>query len=219
MGYLQKLEVPVYTPRTGDRVRLLIQYQGTWRALLWCLLDRSGNLYIRIPRQRIQEVREGRFIKRAGDTKTTIKYAEGIALTSPSDLQNPKISFHETGTTKMGRQYLQRKPLSQLTAQEQLGIIAFEHPKAFDIVSEIRPRDICWNYRISEDQPLVGSLFVAPHNKVQLVRTPGASNQVTAMLQFTESGAVGNVTLQIALYHGPQGPWPPMTYFVSWSNP
>lgn len=213
------IECPVYRPDHGDRIRILIEYAGSLRPILWMEFEKDGSLYLGPRKLRATELGQGR-ANRIDDQHVHISY-NGIAPITDSDIiKKAKLSFHASGiiSTPMGRHV--RPPLRGLSNQELLCVAAFEHPKQFSAVAidNVRKRDVCLRYPVDEDRPLWACLYVAPSKNAIPVVHSTATYQATLMFVYPATTALVDTTLQVALCHGPEGPWPPYTFLVFSAN-
>lgn len=208
------VECAVYTPDLGDHLRILIEYAGTWRPILWIELAKDGSVYLGPRKIEVTELRHGAY--GLNGEQIRVLYSDGTEITEPEARKKAKLSFHASGiiNTPMGR--TTRTPLRLLKGQELLCVALFQHPSQFDAVSQntVHKRDICLRYPVDEQSPFWACLFVAPRERVFPVMQSFVAYQLTLIFQYPSAPEIAALTLQVVLCHGPQGPWPPYTYLL-----
>lgn len=206
------IEAPLYCPSPGDRIRVVVQYGGTWRPVFWLKVGKDGSVYCGPRFTSIATLRKGSKFVQEG--RVSIKYEEGQEVTDPALRKSAKTSFHATGIVNAAGDRLYRDPLRTIKEQQELCWVLFQHPSQYSPASKIEDRDICLNYDLDERRPLQGSLFVAPSDKWRIVRIQSATNQINLLLAFSKLTGCPDLLVQFILHHGVTGPWPPYTYLV-----
>ena len=202
----------LFTPDPGDRIRLLISYAGSWRALLWLKVGKDGSIYLAPRIENVTQVKRGG--KEPEDGIVTIQYDEGEIVDDIETLKNPKLSFHASGLIRAGSERLKGTSLRDLKEQILLCEILFEHPSKREPIDKIGDRDICMEYPVDEQMPLLGGLLVAPRDRVSPATFEGAVHCSVVGLNYTGLQDVQDLFVQFALWHGLVGEWPPMTYMT-----
>lgn len=209
------IECPVYMPGYGDQIRVLIEYAGLLRPILWIEFEKDGSLYLGPRKTTVSEMGHG-VAHRIDDEHVHVSYSDIAEIAGTNLIKKAKLSFHASGIVNapMGR-YI-RSPLHALNDQELLCVAVFEHPKQFEPVSvdKVRKRDVCLRYPVDETRPLWACLYIAPLQKVAPVIHSSATHQITLMFMYPSDSTKAVHTLQLALCHGPEGPWPPYTFLV-----
>jgi hypothetical protein len=147
----------------------------------------------------------------------TFDYNEGEKVTNPEILRGTKLSFHASGAVHAAGDRILGKSLRHLTKQELLCYVLFSHPSNFAPipVSQIKKRDVCLNYPLDEGRPLQASLLVSPLSNIPLVYKKDAVYQIPLIFSFSRlDNNMPDIALQLVLYHGAMGPWPPYTYLL-----
>lgn len=208
------VECAVYTPDLGDRLRILVEYAGTWRPILWIELAKDGSVYLGPRKIEITDLRHGAYSLNGEQVR--VLYADGIEITDPEARKKAKLSFHASGVINAPMGRTTRTPLRSLEGQELLCVALFQHPSQFDAISQdaVRKRDVCLRYPVDEQSPFWACLFVAPTERVAPVIQSSVAYQLTLMFQYSSGPEIAALTLQVVLCHGPQGPWPPYTYVL-----
>jgi hypothetical protein len=211
----QPVECAIYNPNFGDRVRILIEYGGAWRPIFWIEIEKDGSIYLGPRKIEVTELRHGAYSLNGAQVR--VLYSDGTEITDPDVRKRAKLSFHASGVINapMGRR-ARRTPLRTLESQELLCVALFQHPSQFDAISQdtVRKRDVCLRYPVDEHSPFYARLFVAPSKKVMPVIQNSVAHQLMLMFEYPSTPEITALTLQMALCHGPQGPWPPYTYVL-----
>lgn len=200
----------LFTPSPGDRLRLLVNYKGFWRGLLWVKVARDGSIYLAPRITNVLSVKSG--TKMPVDGSVTINYDEGDSVVDTETLRNPKVSFHASGLIRIGGERLLGPSLRSLDSDRMLCQILFEHPSKRKPFEKLEKRDICLEYPIDEERPLICGVFVAPSKGFNPAVVENATHCAIAGLLYQGLTDVPDLMLQLALWHGPLGDWPPETY-------
>ena len=201
----------LYSPEPGDRVRLLVSYGGAWRALLWLKVGKDGSIYVAPRITDVTTVKKG--MKKTEQNQVTISYDEGDTVLDAETLKNPKLSFHASGLIRATGDRLRGHNLRELEEQVELCQILFEHPRIREPIAEVRERDICLEYPIDDERPLIGSLLVAPSRRMNPPPVFADAIHCSSMgLRYTGLDEMQDIVVLFALRHGLKGSWPPMTY-------
>ena len=96
-----------------------------------------------------------------------------------------------------------------------LALLLFEHLDAFR-TARIESRDIVLGYPVTPSRPLAGKLHVEPlGDGLPLVRpVAGASQEFHIAMEYRRLQRAPDFVLWLALFDGPEGPWPPASYIV-----
>lgn len=203
----------LFDPDPGDRIRLLVSYGGFWRALVWLNVAKDGSIYLGARIENVTEVKRGG--TETKDGIVTIRYDEGEPVDDVEALKhNPKLSFHASGLIREGSKSSKGTSLRDLKEQFVLCQILFEHPSKREPIDTIGNRDICMDYPVDEQRPLLGGLLVAPLGKHSPANFAGAFHCSSVGLTYTGLQDIQDLFVQFALWHGPEGNWPPMTYMT-----
>ena len=205
-------ELAIYDTPPGKGFRVVIRYKNAWHPIFWLKVGKDGTLCFGPRYTSITELRKGS--KRTQEERVTIKYAEGQVVSDPKFLKDPHVTFHASGKVHLADDSFCQEPLRTIKKQLLLCHSLFQHPSKFTTVSKIRKNDICLNYALDEKCPLQGLLFVAPHDKCRHVHVSSATNQLTLALPFLDLEGVPDLLLQLILFHGTIGLWPPYTYLL-----
>jgi hypothetical protein len=179
----RQIEVAVYEPSPGDRVRITLEYQKTWRGIFWLTVQKDGSIYLGPRLTSISEIKKGVSTLEAGNQ--VIRYDERQHIADHKILkQKGKISFHASGAINATGERLYRVSLRNLKDQQELCRALFRHPQQFASIDKIEPRDICLNYPIDEKRALQAILFVAPTEYNKVVRVKDAAYQLNCCLVY-----------------------------------
>lgn len=216
----EAVEYPVYFPDADDRIRILIEYGGSWRPLFWFKVARDGSIYLGPRYVDITVLRHGVAQPIEGG-EFRVSYDDGTEVTDAKLIKKAKLSLHASGiiNTPIGR--FTGFSLRSITSQQLLCLALFKHPSAFAGIatSAVRKRDVCLRYPVEETRPLWCQLFVGPKDRAQLVTRPSAVFQIILLFRYEGFSGVPDLLLQLVIGHGGQGPWPPHSYLVFPSNP
>ncbi len=205
------IEMPIYEPSPGDRVRIVIYYDGRWRPILWFRVHKDGSIYVAPRIKPISNLRKGRMdIK--GES-TSIKYSDGQDIIPQ---KGSKVSFHASGEIKSEDELSFRDAIRNLKEQQEYCWVLFHHPSQYISIddTEIRDRDVCLRYPIDEERPLQGRLFVAPLMNAKFVPIASAIHQINLMFHITGLDGVPDLCIQLVLSNEVKGVWPPSTYLM-----
>jgi len=175
-------------------------------------LRNDGSIYLGPRYENIEILKQGSKISQ--NNLISIKYNEGQQISDPNILKNFKVSFHGSGIINTRINRFVRQSIRYIKEQQMLCMMLFHHPSQYSPVYDVRKRDICLNYSIDEKRPLCGSLYISPSDKIQIVKQSSALNQINLILNFSNLINKTCITLQLILFHGVEGPWPPYSYIV-----
>ncbi len=202
------IEVPIYEPSPGDRVRVVIYYDGRWRPIFWFRMHKDGSIYVAPRIKPISSLRKCA-MKIKGES-TYIKYSDGQDIIPQ---KGSKVSFHASGEIKSADELSFRDTIRNMKEQQELCWVLFHHISQYSPINdtEIRDRDVCLRYPIDEERPLQARLFVAPITNTKLVTIASAIHQINLMFHFSSLDGVPNLCLQLVLSNEVKGVWPPST--------
>lgn len=211
--------IGLWTPNAGDRIRIVLR-GASMRPILWLILDRDSSIYLapRVIKPTLVKVGE----KRGTGNSATIRYNEGERVDDPTG--NPKLTIHGSGVLNAAGRRQFRQPLRGIKSATQLCSVLFQHPDTFAAISAVKGRDIVLDYPIDPRRPLCANLFAYPgtpsstSEMSSVSEVNRASYQFDVLLSYPNLSA-GAITLHLALYHGPEGPWPPANYIVYSAEP
>jgi hypothetical protein len=125
----------VYSPRAGERVRIAIRYDGSWRSLFWVRVAVAGDIYCGHGYENAME-NLATFSRTQSGSQVRISYAdEGERVAGP--WKNGRISFHVSGQINVGDMKAAGTPLAAYAADDLLGFMLFEHPSAFPMIKSL----------------------------------------------------------------------------------
>jgi len=206
---INKVECPIFLPNPGDRIRLLLRYQETWRPIFWFKLAKDGSVYLGPRLPKISELKKGK-AKSLGNNQFRVQYADGELITNPDLIKQAKLSFHASGVVNVPGDRISGEVLRSLKEQILLCFIILRHPKHFDAIddSKIKKRDVCLNCPIDENRPLWAQLWIAPNTKVEPIIHDSVNWQLNSIFCYQNLKEIQNLTLQFVLAYGTKGPWP-----------
>jgi hypothetical protein len=210
---MQSIECPVYECAHKDQLRILLRYGEGFRPIFWFQLAADASLYLGPRYTKVTRLRHSE-ARRVAPRELRIEYSEGTEIADSRARLHAKVSFHGSGVINAPSGRLFRSPLRSLDGQDLVSFAVFQHPRHFSLVAtdSIRKRDVCLDYPIDEGRPLAAYLYAAPKSKLQLVRQPNATFQVNLFFCYPPADNSRDLTLQLILTHGAEGPWPEETY-------
>ncbi|MDA2912017.1 hypothetical protein MYX04_13945, partial [Nitrospiraceae bacterium AH_259_D15_M11_P09] len=126
----QYIQAAKYDAAPGDRIRVAIRYNRTWRIIFWFKVGNDGSIYMGPRYSEIKRMKTG--AKRLEKGRLTIRYEEGQEVTDPRYLDmKGKLSFHASGIINSAGSRLLGKPLRSISEQKELCKVLFQHPSGF----------------------------------------------------------------------------------------
>lgn len=214
---MNSIECPIYEPDPGDRIRVLIRYERSWRPIFWFKLAKDGSVYLAPRLSKISELKIGKVVTPTFDSQVRIQYSSGELVDDPDVISRAKLSFHGSGIINMAGAYRTfGDAIRSLTEQALLCMMVFRHPSRFDTVSDskIRDRDVCLSLPIDEGRPLWGQVWIAPQAKEHIVVHERERYQINPFFRYTNIHEVHDLTVQLVLVYGARGLWPPHNYVI-----
>ena len=111
--------------------------------------------------------------------------------------------------------------LRNLNEMKLISFLIFENLINFPLITKkkIRNKDIIWNYKQSNNSPLVGQLYVLPyHNqeysKIKPIIVKECISQINFCFICKNFVECNDYVLQLVLYNHKLGPWPPYNYII-----
>jgi hypothetical protein len=191
-------------------LRLVTTAEGQLRSLAWLRVGGDGSVYwgpTRAPTRRgfVEKDRKA-YLSGAGAEEQMVEDAE--------EQRRFHFSFHPSGAVNAGKARSYRRPWNAIIGAEQLCAVYWEHPRGLPTVAP-RRRDLLVRYPLVESKPLFGSLNVVPSGQLALL----GNAELQQVLEFGIVGKqpIANMTVQLAIGHGPVGPWIGGTH-VAWNT-
>jgi hypothetical protein len=213
--FMSLIENAVFEPNPGDRIRILIEYKGTWRALFWVKVASDGSVYLGPRIKKPKTIKKGRSI--ANNGTISVNYSDGVEVEIDKQPNKAKFSFHASGIiNNLINERSIRSSLRDIQEQEHLCTILFYHPDKFEEISieKIKKRDICLRYPIEDDYPIMMNVFIAPTQKLQLVNMVTEKQQLNIVLLYKNLQNISDMAVQLSIFTPAKGPWPPYTYVL-----
>ena len=184
------------------------------RAVVWVEVSSDVSIYLGPRILNCDHMIIGRKTQKGGEV--FVGYDEGTQITDPKILNNNKVSFHGSGITRAGGGRSFRTRLRDLRERQLLCYIILQHPTKFPILNKIEKYDICLNYPIEENSPIMCHVYVAPgENKLPPIIIRDAIYQASIILHYENIQAIGgDLAVQFLFFHGAEGAWPSSTYFI-----
>jgi len=213
------IESAIFDPNPDDRIRILVEHKGVWKALFWIKVSKDGSIYLSPRYTNPKILKTGKSVPNDNGL-INIKYSEGVKIKDLSQANKAKMSFHASGIINFLNMRTKRNTLRNLAEQEQLCTMFFQYPGKFDTIptENLKKRDICLRYPIEEDYPIFMHVFVAPTPKFQLVDMGVEKHQVNLVLQYNNIENIGDFTVQLSIFAPAKGEWPPYTYVIYQTN-
>ena len=209
------IETAFFEPNPNDRVRILLEYKGAWKALFWIKLAKDGSVYLGPRITNPKTIKSG---KSVSDSKGNIRinYSDGQEIRDFSKANKTKISFHASGVINSFKERQIRSSLRDIQKQEQLCSVFFQHPERFDTISveNLQKRDICLKYPIEENYPIFMHIFIVPICNFKIADMGTDIHQVNLVLQYRDISPIGEIAVQLSLFAPSKGSWPPYTYII-----
>lgn len=208
----------LYEAEPDDRIRIAIKYKNTWRLIFWFQIKKDGSIYAGPRYERITRVTKGVKEVRGPKGEVDFKYNDGKIITDPEILKGAKMSFHASGAINAAGERIQGESLRQLTNPKLLCLVLFSHPSKYSVLptpQKVKKHDVLLNYPIDEGRPLVAHLIVSLLSNIPIIRKQDATYQVLLTFEFQRMGNdMPAIAVQLVIYHGAMGPWPPYTYLI-----
>lgn len=205
-----------YAAAIGDKIRLLWKYDGGFRPFFWFSLGNDGSIYLGPRYEKPGEVR--RSVQTAVDAQVHFSYGEGEVLGQEGQKLVSKLSAHASGyiQSPVDPDFRAVRPTFRgLEDQTELCIGVFEHPSLFKPVQAFRKKDVPIEYPFMEEMPVWLHLHVAPLGQAKLVKPKTAIDHVNLLFNCSVfDGGTPDLTVQVTLCHGVEGPWPKASYLV-----
>jgi hypothetical protein len=196
-------------PAPNAEVRVLLPYQGTWRAMFWLTVMKDDSLCFGPRYKQIESARK--FSAPAGPINVT--YGEGGEPVDLSRWKNvTKVSYHASGEVHFGGECIKTDALKSLTEQIELAVLVFEEPDAFEPIPSFRLRDIRVRYPLDATLGLYGLLAAAPKGRERLIQMQASVYPHTILLRYSGLRGAPDLVLQLVLAHGGMVGWSPESY-------
>ncbi len=209
---MNRIECPIFEPDPGDRIRVLIRYEGSWRPIFWFKLAKDGSVYLAPRLSRVSELRAGKVAVPATDSQVRIQYSSGDSIDDPDVMKKAKLSFHGSGEINMAGIYRARgNVIRSLKEQILLCMMVFRHPGHFGVLDDtkVKDRDVCLSLPIDKERPLWGQMWVAPHANERIVVHNEEQWQINLFFRYVNIDEIHDLKLQLVLVYGAPGEWPP----------
>lgn len=203
----------IYETSVRDDVRLVLNYKGEYRAVLWFTVADDASLYMGPCIKNPTILKQGSVERTGGPL--TIQYADGEPIDDA--INASKLSFHGSGQINDGSSRRTfRTPLKNITKLDKLCDLLFMHPSKYDLATTLRAKDIVLDYPLDEDSPMVGQLRVAANYSERnlKLRTDVVVHQILAC-DYSELG----LCLIWDLWNIRESPWPPYAYICWLASP
>jgi hypothetical protein len=191
------------------RTRILLEYRGAWRPLLWVEFAQDGSVYLGPRLTEITVARHGSVpINRQGNTTIDVTRAKDIA--DRAKVRGGRLSFHASGVVHMGEKRIFRAPLEELrgdSRQNLLCAIVVQHPSTYGAVTDFRKRDIRLPYPIDERRPMFGIVYIAEQGTETVFPQKGATRQADLIFHCNGLSRAPDLALHVVLAHGIEGDW------------
>ncbi len=204
----------IWKPPIGARIRIGFgQSKKAIHGVLWFQILKDGSIYMgpRNPDYKFQKSGS----KKSDGKDVFIGYDEGDPIEDTSLLKNPKLSFHASGVVHAGGKRSFREVFRKLDRRELVCQILLQNPKGFPVLEKINKYDICIDYPISDEFPIICNIYVSPLNKkFPLLEMQEAKYQVSTVLEYQGLDILPDIAVQIMFFHIKKGSWPPYTYII-----
>jgi len=196
-------------------MRVVIQDGNLWRPLFWFRVTKDCSVYLGPRYKKVNEMRVGE-IQPNKEGLMRVGYGDGSSVEDPDILRDAHISFHGSGITHAGGERFQISTLRELARLDLLCFALFQKLDSFQAIQtkQIRKRDVCLAYPIDQNKPLAAQLYASPIQKeFTPIRIGSAEFQINLVFIY-QNLDLGSLVLQLVLFHGLEGPWPPYTFML-----
>jgi len=203
------LGLRVHDGKPREKLRFVLDHASSLYPLFSLDVGPDGSLYL--SRRAVAPLRTKQGSKRIRDGLVRVRYDEGEPV---PEGRHRHLSIHSSGTFMVGTQIGHRDPLWITERQEEVARILFEYPPAYPRISRLRRGDWQVAHAIASDRPLQASIHVAPERRMTPAFRSEAVLQTSFFFRFAGLDNPDPLIVQVVLWHGPVGPWPPATYFT-----
>lgn len=217
---MDRVEYPIFLPNPGDRIRIVVRYQESWKPIFWFKIAKDGSVYLGPRLTEISEIRNGKAAP-IGGNEFRVQYSGGEQIDNPT-LAKSKLSFHGSGIVNAPGGRTSGEKIRSLKEQTLLCVTTFRHLSHFDVVVEAQIKNRDLNCPIDEARPLWGQLWIAPSTKEcpVLHDHDTVKWQINTVFRYQGIQEIDGLTLQFVLAYGVEGPWPPYNcvVFAGWDT-
>jgi hypothetical protein len=212
-----------YDADPDDRIRIAIKHKNSWRLIFWFQVKKDGSIYASPRYEKITHLAKGVKEVKGPKGEVYINFNDGKIITDPDILKGTKMSFHASGLIHAAGERIEGESLRELTSPKQLCLVLFSHPSKFSVIpvpQKAKKRDVFINYPIEEERPLQAHLIVSQLSNTLPIYEQDAAYQVLLTFEFPKMGKdMPAIAVQLLLYHGAMGRWPPYTYLLFSGKP
>lgn len=218
--FLQSLgenkKIAVYEIKVNDHVRFIAPYQGKFYVLFWIEVSADGSICCGIRDLAGKKYTTGTIQSQNGrNVLDWSKLPEMIEAEDRNRLR--KMTFHQSGRihgVKYGEVTF-RKPLSEITAQEELFLALFKEPNQYsEIKGKAQKKDIPILSEIPERHPIFLQAFIAPKGQYQDVTINHGKYQYNAVLECNGIVGVGDIVIQLCFSFSDKAEFPPHSFMI-----
>ena len=125
-----RVKVRVYRVPARSAARILLNYDGAVRPLLWLYVGTDGSVYLGLSRPAGSVEYSGGEAHSAGEA--SLRYSDVNEISDPEFCKRIHLSFHSSGVINVSGMRWQRVSWKKsLTVCQQLCLFVFEHPSHF----------------------------------------------------------------------------------------
>ncbi len=206
--------IGLWEPPIGARIRIGFgKIETAIHGVLWIQLSKDASLYLGIRNPDFKSLKMGS--KRTDGGDVFIGYDEGDPIEDSSILKNPKLSFHASGVVHAGGKRSFRTAFRGLDRRELVCQVLLQNPNVFPFLEKIKKYDICLNYPISDEYPVLCNIYISPlDKKYPPLIMKGAKYHLSVILAYQRFANSQDIAIQLSFFHMNKGPWPPYTYII-----
>jgi hypothetical protein len=182
------------------------------------MVGNDGSIYIAPRKKKIIIIRKGNSVAKNG--MVPVDYSDGDIISNKELYKGAKTSFHASGIINSIDSRSYRNSLRNISEQEELCSVLFQHPDKFDNIAfdKQQNRDILTKTPIEEKSPLLARVFVSAIEKTEPIFDNIVRNQINIILRYTGLKDCVDFDVQINLGCIGKGDWPPYTYILYPTN-
>jgi hypothetical protein len=180
--------------------------------MIWLRVGKDGSVYAGVL---VGTPSTGLVVSKPVDQGTaTISYSKGEKLAGKTLPSSSRVSFKTSGEVHLGNKVLRGRPLEGLGRPLQLCLVTFVHPSRYRPPARKKDNEYdigVVGYPLDEARPMYGAIFASPwphDGSMSRISVGNMKFQTDIMLAFRNLGRTPDLALQVAIGHGPEGPWP-----------
>lgn len=210
-------KIAVYDAEAGDKIRIIAPYIDKYYIIFWLQVLKDGSVYCSVRKPNMTKYGTGTIIPT--EKGVTLNFENEQLMKEIIHYDKMRMSFHGSGIIHSPEygEVTTRKPIRELISQEELVVAIFEEPSKYDSVTSVRKKDLCILSEILPNHPIFLQAFIAPADKMQIVKYNEGNYQYTAILEYHNIDGIGDMNIQLCFCFDSEAQYPPYSYIV-WSS-